>query len=78
MIYELIDLTDWKKAKYCVSELNQGGIRIDEKQLKNLVIVNNINFINRDTDIYIASSSKGYKAIKDRNEILSTIKGLVN
>lgn len=78
MIYELINLTDWKKAKDCVSELNQGGIRIDEKQLKNLVIVNNINFINRDTDIYIASSSKGYKAIKDRNEILSTFKGLVN
>lgn len=78
MIYELIDLANWKKAKDCINELNQGGIRIDERQLKNLVIVNNINFINQDTDIYIASSSKGYKAIKDRNEILSTFKGLVN
>ena len=74
MIYELIDLTDWKKAKDCVSELNQGGIRIDEKQLKQLVIVNNINFKNQDTDIYIASSRKGYMAIKDRNEILSTLR----
>lgn len=74
MIYELIDLANWKKAKDCINELNQGGIRIDERQLKNLVIVNNINFINRDTDIYIASSSKGYKAIKDRNKILSTLR----
>ena len=73
MIYELIDLANWKKAKDCINELNQGGIRIDERQLRQLVKVNNINFINHEVDTFIVHSQKGYKATKDRNEILASI-----
>jgi len=73
MIYELINLADWKKAKDCINELNQGGIRIDERQLRQLVKVNNINFINHEVDTFIVHSKFGYKATKDRDEILASM-----
>lgn len=73
MLYELIDLKDWKKAKDCISELNQGGIRIDDRQLRQLVKVNNINFINHEVDTFIVHGQKGYKATQDREEILSSM-----
>lgn len=73
MLYELIDLTDWKKSKECIAELSTGGIRIDERQLRKLVEVNNINFVNHETDTFIAHGSRGYKATKNREEIIASL-----
>lgn len=73
MIYDLIDLSSWKSVKDCLNELKSGGIGIDERQLRKLVKANNISFINHEVDTFIAHSQKGYKATRDRNEILASI-----
>ena len=73
MIYDLIDLSSWKSVKDCLNELKLGGIGIDERQLRKLVKANNISFINHEVDTFIAHSQKGYKATRDRNEILASI-----
>lgn len=73
MIYDLIDLSSWKSVKDCLNELKLGGIGIDERQLRKLVKANNISFINHEVDTFIAHSQKGYKATKDREEILSSM-----
>ena len=74
MLWELIDLSDWKTKKQILSELKHGGIIIDERRLRKLVELQNKLFYNHESDIFIAHSSKGYKATKDYEEINNSLK----
>ena len=73
MIHELIDLSEWKRKNQCLKELALNGIYIDERRFRALIKKQNQLFFNHEIDIFIAHSSKGYKATKDEKEILNSI-----
>ena len=74
MLWELIDLSDWKTKSQILKELKEGGIIIDERRLRKLVESQNKLFYNHESDTFIAHSYKGYKATKDYDEINNSLK----
>lgn len=74
MLYELIDMTNWKTKDVLIKELSQVGLKVDERKFRAKVKGNNERFFNHQTDIFIAHSNKGYKATKDAKEILDSVK----
>lgn len=73
MIFELIDITNWKKKNEILEELKLKDIFIDERTLRSKIKENNQRYMEHLTDTFIAHSEKGYKATKDKNEILKSI-----
>ena len=69
MIFELINLFEWRKKKDILQELKQNGVHIDERQFRKIVEKHNKLYCEHKTEYYICHSNKGYKLTKNENEI---------
>lgn len=69
MLYELVDMTNWKTKKEILKELQDKDIILDEREFRKRVKKNNERFNNHEIDFYIAHSNKGYKKTTDFDEI---------
>ena len=76
MLWELIDLSDWKTKSQILKELKRGGIVIDERNLRQKIELQNKLYYNHESDFYIVHSAKGYKVTSDREEILESLKDM--
>lgn len=74
MIFELINLFEWKKKKDILKELKQNGVYIDERGWRKIVERHNKLYCEHKTDYYICHSNKGYILTKDENLIRTTAK----
>lgn len=68
-----IDLTDWKKKKDILKELERNGIGTDERTWRYYVEAYNKKYCVHEHDTYIVHSNKGYKLTSDRDEIIASI-----
>ena len=75
MIYDLIDLTNWKKKKDILRELQLNGVPMNERKFRKLVEVNNKGFKEHIQGIkFIAhSNSLGYIATTDEELIKQSV-----
>lgn len=73
MLWDLIDLSEWKKKSQILEELETGGIKIDERRLRKLIELQNNLYCEHETKNFIVHSSKGYKVTTDREEILKSV-----
>ena len=76
MLWELIDLSNWKTKGEILRELKNGGIVIDERNLRQKIEAHNKLYYNHESDNYIVHSSKGYKVTTDKDEILDSLKDM--
>lgn len=74
MIYDLIDLSDWKKKPQILKELKDAGISMTERSFRKNVETNNKMFEEHITKMFIAHSSNGYIATQDRDTIINSLK----
>lgn len=70
---EFIDLTDWKKKKTIIKELQVMGIEFDERKIRKDIEKHNILYCQGINEDYIIHSPKGYKRTKDREEIMISL-----
>ena len=75
MIYDLIDLSNWKKKKDILKELKEEGLVMNERQLRKLIEVNNKGFKEHIQGVkFIAhSNTLGYIATTDENLIKQSV-----
>ena len=75
MIYDLIDLTDWKKKPQILRELRNNGVPMNERKFRKLVEVNNKGFKEHIQGVkFIAHSNKlGYIATTDEEIIKESV-----
>lgn len=73
MLWELVDLSDWKKKSQVLKELEQGGIKIDERRFRKLVELQNNLYCEHESEKFIVHGPKGYKVTTDREEILKSV-----
>ena len=76
MLWDLIDLSDWKTKGQILKELKQGGIIIDERNLRQKIELQNKLYYTHESDFYIVHSAKGYKVTQDKQEILDSLKDM--
>lgn len=74
MIYEVINLKDWKKKPQILKELKKIGVPMSERGFRKNVETNNKMFEEHIAPMFIAHSSKGYIATTDRNIIIESLK----
>lgn len=72
MIFEMIELTDWKTKKEILKELRSNGVYIDERCFRKIVENYNKLFCEHKVDNYVVHSAKGYKLTNDKDEIIQT------
>jgi len=75
MIYDLIDLTNWKKKSQILKELKEQGLVVSERNLRKLIEVNNKGFKEHIQGVkFIAhSNTLGYIATTDENIIKQSV-----
>lgn len=66
---DYIDLTDWKTKKNILAELGN----VSDREWRLYVEKHNIAYCKHEVDTYIVHSNLGYKATKDREEIIASI-----
>ena len=69
MLYEMIDMSDWRTKTDILQELKIKGLEMDERYFRQVVEKHNKLFYNHEINVFIAHSSKGYKATTDEDEI---------
>ena len=69
MLYEIIDMSEWRTKTDILQELKRKGSEMDERYFRQVVEKHNKLFYNHESDVFIAHSSQGYKATTDENEI---------
>nr|DAU67706.1 MAG TPA: hypothetical protein [Caudoviricetes sp.] len=74
MIFELLDLKEWKKKKDILKELKNNGVRMSERAWRKSVELHNKRYFEHQTDKYLAHSVKGYKLTADKDEIIASAK----
>ncbi len=74
MIFELLDLSEWKKKKDLLKELKQNGVTMSERAFRKAVELHNKKFFEHQTDKYLAHSQKGYKLTTDKDEMIASAK----
>ena len=74
MIYEFVDLSDWKKKPQILKELKQQGFVMGERGFRKKVELNNKLYQEHITPMFIAHSVKGYIATNDRDIIINSLK----
>ncbi len=74
MIFELLDLKEWKKKKDILKELKNNGVRMSERAWRKAVELHNKRYFEHQTDKYLAHSSKGYKLTDNKDEIIASAK----
>lgn len=75
MIYDFINLTEWKKKPQILKELKNSGFPMDERKFRKLVETNNKMYAEHIEGVkFIAHSSSGYIATTDRELIISSLK----
>ena len=74
MIFEMINLFDWKKKKDILKELKANGVFIHERMWRKTVEKHNNLYFEHKTDYFLAHSNKGYKLTKDEQEIRESAK----
>lgn len=74
MIFELIELFDWKKKHEILKELKANGVYLNERSFRKIVENHNKLFCEHKVDYYIVHSGKGYKLTQNREEIVDTAK----
>ena len=72
MIFELINMFDWKKKHEILKELKENGVYLNERTFRKTVENHNKLFCEHKVDYYIVHSAKGYKLTQDREEIVNT------
>lgn len=70
MIFEMINLFNWKKKREILKELKENGVYIHEREFRLIVKKHNKLFCEHKTEYFIAHSNKGYKLTKDEEEIM--------
>lgn len=73
MLYEIVDMSEWKTKKVLLKELKSAGIILTERALRNIIIKHNDLYMEHESDIYIAHSNRGYKATRNTDEIKASI-----
>jgi len=73
MIWEFINLSDWKTKKVILKELEDQGLKLNERQFRKMIKANNRLFYEHDTEMFIVHGNRGYKATKDYEEILKSL-----
>ena len=73
MIYDLVDLSDWKKKPQILKELKVSGIYMSERKFRRMVEDNNKLYAEHVTKYFVAHSYKGYIATNDRNIIIDSL-----
>ena len=73
MIYDLVDLSDWKKKPTILKELRISGNGMNERQFRRMVENNNKLYTEHITKYFVAHSHKGYIATNDRNIIIDSL-----
>lgn len=74
MIFELLDLKEWKKKKDILKELKKNGVRMSERAFRKAVELHNKKYFAHETDKYLAHSVKGYKLTDNKEEIIASAK----
>lgn len=74
MIYDLIDLSDWKKKPQILKELKDAGVPMNERSFRKNVETNNKLFEEHIATMFIAHSNNGYIATNDRDIIINSLK----
>lgn len=72
MIFEFLDLKDWKKKKDILKELKSNGVTMSERTWRKAVELHNKKYFEHETDKYLAHSSKGYKLTTDKDEVIAS------
>lgn len=75
-ILEAVELSEWKTKKIILKELKNNGISMSGRKWRKFVENYNKQFINEDSEYFIAHSSKGYKLTNELEEIISSAKEL--
>lgn len=74
MIYDFIDLSNWKKKTEILKELKSANFSMSERDFRKKVELNNKLYAEHIVNKFIAHSSKGYIATTDRNIIINSLK----
>lgn len=74
MIYDLIDLSDWKKKTQILKELKEAGVPMTERGFRKNVETNNKMYEEHITPMFIAHSNNGYIATQDREIIINSLR----
>lgn len=74
MIFELLDLKEWKKKKDILKELKKNGVRMSERAWRKAVELHNKKYFSHETDKYLAHSPRGYKLTDNKDEIIASAK----
>ena len=69
MLYEMIDMSEWRTKEDILSELKIKGLEMSERTFRQTVEKHNKLFYNHEIDVFVAHSLKGYKATTDEDEI---------
>ena len=69
MIYDLVDMRDWKTKEQILKELKKDGLSLDERKFRKIVEQHNEIYMQHFTDKFIAHGPKGYKVTTDEKEI---------
>lgn len=72
MIYELVDMTEWKTKKEILKELKDIGIEMNERYFRQ--VIENVNklYSSHEIDKFIVHSNKGYKVSQNEEEIIAS------
>ena len=73
MIYDLVDLSDWKKKKEILIELQLKGYPLGEREFRKRVEINNQLYAEHLANYFIAHSTKGYLATNDSELIKASL-----
>lgn len=74
MIFELLDLKEWKKKKDILKELKNNGVRMSERAWRKAVELHNKKYFSHETYEYLAHSVKGYKLTDNKDEIIASVR----
>ena len=74
MIFEMIDLSDWKTKKQILKELKSNGVFLNERIFRKTVENYNKLYFEHQVDFYMCHSHKGYKLTNNEDEIRATAK----
>lgn len=74
MIFQMINLFEWKKKKDILKELKEQGVYIHEREWRHIVEKHNKLYCEHKMDYYICHSNRGYKLTNNEEEIRESVK----
>lgn len=74
MIYDLIDMNNWKTKPEILKELKEQGIEMQERTFRKTVEITNKMYANHEIDKFIAHGPKGYRVTTSEEDIRASAK----